>query len=163
MTQWPRPCLGRIPARNRSAAVLSLSRRTLLASVSSILLSRTAESNSSFLGALATGRGGHINLGLNGLTYYMAFYSFLNAWKSGAPIQVIKNGVSYWSNSPPGSANSAWGTFLDNNGELVNPLPANTTQMERIFYSSPQDGLPDGFNRIRRIVTSQMGTAQQAR
>lgn len=78
----------------------------------------------------------------------MAFYSFLNAWKTGAPIQVIKNGVSYWSDKPPGFSDSAWGTFLDKDGELVNPLPANTTRMERIFYSSTQDGLPEGFNRI---------------
>lgn len=78
----------------------------------------------------------------------MAFYPFLNGWKSGAAIQVINDGVKYSSDSPPGSINSAWGRFLDNNGEFVNPLPANTTQMERIFYSSPQDGLPDGFNWI---------------
>ena len=128
--------------------MLSLSRRNLLASVSSILLSSAAEENSSALEAVSPGRSGRINLGLCGLADYMAFYSFLNAWKSGGPIQVINNGVKYWSNSPPGFANSAWGTFLDNNGELANPLPANTTQMERVFYSSPQDGLPDGFNRI---------------
>ena len=128
--------------------MLSLSRRALLASISSILLPRAAESNSSLLRATPTDRTGRINLGLNGLTHYMAFYSFLNAWKSGAPIQVIKNGVSYWSNNPPGSPDSAWGTFLEKDGELVNPLPANTTRMERIFYSSTQDGIPEGFNRI---------------
>ena len=124
-----------------------LSRRTLLASVSSVLLSNATEANSSYPGEMA-GHGGNINLNLTGIANYWTFYPFLNAWKSGAPIQVINNGISYWSNNPPGSANSAWGRFLDNNGELVNPLPANTTQMERIFYSSPQDGLPEGFNRI---------------
>jgi hypothetical protein len=126
--------------------VLSLSRRSLLATVSWILLPTAAESR--FPAAVETGRVGHINLGLNGLTCYMAFYSFLNAWKSGDPIQVIKDDMSYWSNSPPGAPDSAWGTFLDKDGEFVNPLPENTTRMERIFYSSPQDGLPDGFNRI---------------
>jgi hypothetical protein len=125
--------------------VLSLSRRALLSSISSIFLPSAGKSKASFLGATPTGR---INLGLNGLIYYMAFYSFLNAWKTGAPIQVIKNGVSYWSDKPPGFSDSAWGTFLDKDGELVNPLPANTTRMERIFYSSTQDGLPEGFNRI---------------
>ncbi len=124
-----------------------LSRRNLLASVSSLLLSTAAESNPSSRNASAP-RSGRINLGLNGLTYYMAFYSFLNAWKSGAPIQVVNNGVSYWSNIPPGFRNSAWGKFLGDDGELVRPLPAGTTQMERIFYSSPRDGLPDGYNRI---------------
>jgi hypothetical protein len=129
--------------------VISLSRRNLLASVSSLLLSTAADANLSFDDAVSA-RSGRINLGLSGLTYYyyLAFYSFLNAWKSGAPIQVINNGVSYWSNIPPGSPNSAWGRFLDDDGELVAPLPAGTTQMERIFYSSPRDGLPDGFNRI---------------
>jgi hypothetical protein len=78
----------------------------------------------------------------------MAFYSFLNAWKTGAPVQVVSNGKSYWSNSAPGSPDTAWGTFLNKDGELINPLPQNTTRMERIFYSSPQDGLPVGFNRI---------------
>ena len=77
-----------------------------------------------------------------------------------APIQIIRNGLKYWSNSPPGFANSAWGTFLDNNGELAKPLPPNTTQIERIFYSSPQDGLPDGFNRIgERWILKWEGTA----
>ena len=128
--------------------MLSLSRRTLLASVSSALVSSAVEPNSSLLAAVATGRGGRINLGVAGLYYYMAFYSFINAWKSGAPILVINNDMNYWSNSSPGSAHSAWSKFLDHNGELVNPLPLNTTQMERIFYSSQQDGLPDGFNRI---------------
>ena len=125
-----------------------LSRRNLLALASSMLLPRKAESIPSSLIAASTHRSGRVNLTLNGLTYDTAFYSFLNAWKSAAPIRVVNNGVNYWSNSPPGSADSAWGIFLDNDGELLNPLPANTTQMERIFYSSPQDGLPEGFNRI---------------
>ena len=135
-------------ARNGSAAVKLLSRRNLLASLSSLLLSTAAEANPSFHDSVSASCSGRINLGLNGLTYYMAFYSFLNAWKSGAPIQVINNDVSYWSNIPPGSPNSAWGRFLDHDGELVGPLPVGTTQMERIFYSSPRDGLPDGYNRI---------------
>ncbi len=112
-----------------------------------MLLLGAAELNSSFLAAVAD-RGGHISLTLNGLTYYMAFYPFVNAWKSGAPIKVINDRVNYWSDIPPGSLKSAWRVFLNRNGELVNPLPANTSQMERIFYSSTQDGLPDGFNWI---------------
>src|SRR5262249_50916061 len=115
--------------------------------VSSILLTRTVESRSPFLESVS-GHSGRINLGLNGLAHYMAFYPFLNAWKSGAPIHLISDGIAYSSHNPPGCSNSAWGRFLDNDGELVRPLPANITQMERIFYSSPQDGLPDGFNRI---------------
>ena len=144
-------------ARNGSAAVKLLSRRNLLASLSSLLLSTAAEANPSFHDSVSASCSGRINLGLNGLTYYMAFYSFLNAWKSGAPIQVINNDVSYWSNIPPGSPNSAWGRFLDHDGEFVGPLPVGTTQMERIFYSSPRDGLPDGYNRIGESLGSQMG------
>ena len=128
-----------------------LSRRNLLASVSSLFLSTSIESNPLFHDAVSVRRSGQINLGLNGLTHYMAFYSFLNAWKSGAPIQVINNGVSYWSNIPAGSPNSAWGRFLDDDGELVRPLPAGTSQVERIFYSSERDGLPDGYNRIGEV------------
>src|SRR5262249_50654664 len=122
-------------------SVLLLSRRDLLASASSILLSTAAA-------AAPTDRKGRVNLVFNSLAYYMAFYPFLNAWKCAAPIEVVKDGVSYSSNSPKGYADSAWGTLLDHDGELVNPLPANTTRMERVFYSSPQDGLPDRFNRI---------------
>jgi hypothetical protein len=69
-------------------------------------------------------------------------------WKCGAPIQVIHDSVTYSSETPPASPASAWGKFLNDDGELVTPLPAGTTQMERIFYSSPPDGLPDGYNRI---------------
>jgi hypothetical protein len=97
---------------------------------------------------VTTDNHGRINLGLNGLGPHMAFYPFLNVWKTGGPIQVTNAGSAYWSNSPPGHPDSAWGLFLDNDGELVNPLPANTTGVERIFYLSPQDGLPEGFNRI---------------
>ena len=127
--------------------MLSLSRRRLLATASSVLLSRNAEPNSSSLDGGEPSRG-RINLGLNGLTYYMAFYSFLNAWKSGAPIQVINNGMSYWSNIPPGSANSAWGIFLDKNGELVSPLPSNTIAngANILFFSARWTS--DGYNRI---------------
>jgi hypothetical protein len=121
-----------------------------LAATLSTFLSKVAEANSSFLVAATSSRG-NINLDLNGIPYYATLYPFLNAWKSGAPILVINNGVNYWSDVPPGSINSAWEKFLDKNGELVNSLPANTTRMERIFYSSPQDGLPDGFNRIGEL------------
>src|SRR5262245_32792956 len=110
-----------------NGAVLSPSRRALLASLSSFLLASAAGSNSSFLQPVSVGRSGRINLGLNGLGYQMSFDPLLNAWKAGGPIQVIRNGVSYWSNKTPGSPDSAWGTFLNKEGELINPLPANTT------------------------------------
>ena len=127
--------------------MLSLSRRALLAAASSLVLS--AESASSLCSEIASDpRSGRINLGLQSITSYRGFYAFLNVWKCGAPIQVISNGITYSSNAPPASPNSAWGKFLNDDGELVRPLPAGTTQMERIFYSSPLDGLPDGYNRI---------------
>jgi hypothetical protein len=128
--------------------VLLFSRRNLLASVLSTLLPQASRSNSSIPEAAPNCHGGKINLGLSRVTYDRAFYPFLNAWKSGAPILVIKNGLQYWSSRPPGSPDSAWGTLLDNDGEVVNPLPETTSRIERVFYSSPQDGLPDGFNRI---------------
>lgn len=97
---------------------------------------------------MSSRRSGRINLTLNSVTYYRGFYPFLNAWKTGAAIQVINNGISYWSDIPPDAPNSAWNKFLDDYGELVRRLPADTTQMERIFYSPPRDGLPDGYNRF---------------
>jgi hypothetical protein len=127
--------------------MLSLSRRALLAAASSLVLSQ--ESALPLGAEIASGaRGGRINLGLQSITFYRDFYAFLNVWKCGAPIQVVNNGITYSSEVPPSSANSAWGRFLDDDGELVTPLAAGTTRMERIFYSSPLDGLPDGYNRI---------------
>src|SRR5262245_61716087 len=108
--------------------MLSLSRRALLASISSILL--PAQKSNFLLPTMTPTNTGRINLTLNGLTHYMAFYAFLNAWKCGAPIQVVNADVNYWSDRPPGSKESAWGIFLDTDGELINPLPENTSRME---------------------------------
>lgn len=89
---------------------------------------------------------GRINLGLNGLFYYSLVMPFINQWKQGARIQVINNGTNYFTDNPPGTANSAW-DYLDDDGELINPLPANTTHLLRIFYAQPIDGIPAGFSR----------------
>lgn len=91
---------------------------------------------------------GRQQLGLNGVAYFnQTVMPFINLWKVGGDLQVINNGQNYFSFvSPPGYPNSPWGLFLDPNGELINPLPANTTHFVRIVYAQPIDGIPPGFN-----------------
>lgn len=85
---------------------------------------------------------GKTNLGLQGVTYYSLLFPFINLWKIGGEVQVINNGVNYFSGTPAGVALSPWGTYLDANGELINPAPANTTHLIRLIYSQPANGLP---------------------
>jgi hypothetical protein len=78
----------------------------------------------------------------------MLFFPFINIWKCAAPIVVTVNGIHHSSDIGAGSANSAWGPFLGDDGELVKPLPSSVNQVSRIFYAQPRDGLPTGYNRV---------------
>lgn len=88
---------------------------------------------------------GKTNLGLQGVSYFSLLFPFINLWKIGNALQVINNGVNYFSSTPAGEALSPWGVYLDADGELINPLPANTTHLLRIYYAQPADGLPTGY------------------
>jgi hypothetical protein len=143
------------------AVVSQLSRRALLTSASTVLLSVAAKPNSGFAAAEKVSNG-RINLGLSGIAYYMLLYPFLNVWKCGGAIQVVASGVNHFSNIAPGTANSAWDRYLDSDGELVNPLRENVTQLLRVFYAQPRDGVPEGYNRVGdRWVLKWDGTASK--
>jgi hypothetical protein len=135
----------------------SISRRSFLAGASSLPL---ATSNSSSPGAGPAQPDGRICLGLNGLTFYAGLYSLLNAWTQGAPVQVIANGVDYYSNIPPGLPKSPWDGYLDPNGELVNPLPNGVTHLNRVFYAGSASHV-DRVDRVgQRWVLKWDGTAR---
>ena len=135
----------------------SISRRSVLVAASSLPLAIFKPSS---VRAETAQPSGSICLGLNGLTYYAGFYSLLNVWKQAAAVQVIADGISYYSNIPPGSPNSPWDGYLDSNGELINPLPLSVSHLNRIFYAgSSADG--DGFDRVgQRWVLKWDGTAR---
>ena len=138
-----------------------LSRRTLLTSVSSVLFPRVTGSNLPASAAGQTVALGRINLGLQGITHYSLVYPFLNVWKCAAAVQVIAGDISFLSTATPGTPFSAWGRFLDSNGELIDPVPTNVTRLTRIFYAPPINGLPDGYNRAgERWVLKWDGTAR---
>jgi hypothetical protein len=124
--------------------VASISRRRLLASASSVLLSAVADS--AF--AVESASAGRINLGLAGITDFWLVFQFINIWKSAADIEVTAQGVTYFSRNSPGTANSAWDKYLDNKGELMRPLSGDVAKMTRYFYRVPPDGVPPGFNRV---------------
>jgi hypothetical protein len=89
--------------------------------------------------------GGKINLGLNGVHAGLQSYPFINIWKCANNSQIINNGTNYFSSTAHGVANTPWGVYLDvDTGELINPLPANTTHMLRIFYNPGINGDPVG-------------------
>jgi hypothetical protein len=119
----------------------------LLGSVSSGVFLTAAKSNLLFA-AGGPSSNGSINLGLSGITYYSFFSPFMNVWNCANAIQVVAGGRDYWANVTPGAGNSAWDGFLNSEGELVNPLPANVSAMMRLFYGSTADGPPEGYNRI---------------
>lgn len=136
-------------------------RRALLASASTILLTAGAKPNLLFAAELPPSSG-HINLGLNGISYSMLVFPFINIWKCAGPVQVKAEGdkINLWSNIPPGTANSAWDGYLDSEGELVKPLPANVTSLWRVFYA--QEDPPAGYNRAgERWVLKWDGTASE--
>jgi hypothetical protein len=129
------------------AKAMSISRRALLASASTILLPTAAKST--LLSAVeSTASRGRINLDLNGITNHSLIFPFINIWKCADHIQVVADGVSRWSSIAPGVTGSAWDGYIDSNGELVKPLPFNVTKLERVFYAPPVDGLPAGYNRV---------------
>lgn len=90
---------------------------------------------------------GKLQVGLSGLFSFSLQMPIINQLKCGNPIQIIDDGVSYFASTPRGSPLSPWGVYLDNDGELINPLPATVSHWTRIFYTQPQDGLPAGFSR----------------
>jgi hypothetical protein len=103
---------------------------------------------------------GRINLTLQGIAYWMLAFPFLNVWKCGGDILVITGATKRFSHVPPGSPSSPWDGYLDSEGELARPLPDDVTQVVRIFYSQPRDGVPAGYNRVgERWVLKWDGTA----
>jgi hypothetical protein len=135
----------------------------LLASASTVLLAAAAKPNLSFAAEL-TASSGYINLGLNGIAYYMLVFPFINIWKCAGSVQVGADGdkTNLWSHFPPRTANSPWDGYLDSDGELVKPLPANVTHLLRIFYAQPRDGVPAGYNRVgEQWVLKWDGTAKE--
>ncbi len=84
---------------------------------------------------------GKVNLGLNGLTPANLWYPILNVWKMADEVQVFSTvgNVQKKSSLPPNTTNSAWldstdgKVYLDANGDLINPLPAEATHLTRIF------------------------------
>lgn len=142
--------------------MMSLSRRNLLAGISSLVFSHPAKSTWSDPEASPRAKGGRINLGLNGLTCYMGFYALQNVWKQSDNIQIVRNGVSYWSHLPPGKPYSAWDNLLDGNGELVKPLPEGVTHLIRMIYGYGSDVAAEGYTRNQEIWCAKWdGTAHK--
>ena len=90
---------------------------------------------------------GKLQVGLSGLFSFSLQMPFINQLKCGNAIQVIDDGVNYFASTPRGAPLSPWGVYLDDDGELINPLPDTVSHWTRIFYTQPQDGLPAGFSR----------------
>ena len=126
--------------------MLQISRRALLAGVSSATLAATFAARIP-LHAAGAGRFGRICLGLHGLTYFSSFYSLINVWKQGAAIQISVGDTNYTSDTPPGMPNSAWDRYLDENGELRRPLPDGVTALQRLFFEMPEKISPEGYIR----------------
>ena len=127
--------------------MLTISRRTLLSSASTIFPALAVKPDLS-LAAELTASAGRVNLGLANGSYYNVTYPFINIWKCAGAIQVIAGGVNHRSDIAPGTINSAWDGYLDSDGELARPLPGNVTHLLRIFYAPPRDGIPAGYSRV---------------
>lgn len=143
----------------RPSAVIS--RREMLLGVSLAALAAAATSTKLFAAKQLAGR---ICLGLNGLTYYAGFYSLLNVWKQGRSMEIVCDGAKYHTSAPPGHPESAWGRFLDENGDLISPLPMGVTGLHRIFYSPGSDVVPREASRIGEAwILKWDGTASLAK
>lgn len=97
-------------------------------------------------------RNGKVNLGLDGPRTGDGWYPFLNIWKMSDEIQINTTGTSKFTSRPPNTAGSAWldsttgQSYVDANGELANPLPADATSMIRI-YESHATGILTEYSR----------------
>ena len=97
-------------------------------------------------------KNGKVNLGLDGPRTGDGWYPFINIWKMSDEIQINTTGTSKFTSRPPNTAGSAWldsttgQTYVDANGELANPLPADATSMIRI-YESHATGILTSYSR----------------
>ena len=82
---------------------------------------------------------GKVTLGLDGPTPADTWFPFLNLWKISDEFEITTSGSNKQSALPPNTANSAWldsvtaQAYLDANGELINPLPADASTLIRRF------------------------------
>ena len=98
---------------------------------------------------------GNINLGLDGPVASDLWYPFLNAWKMCDDIIIFSTigSVDKLAGLPPNTTNSAWldsatgQSYIDVNGELINPLPADATHLTRRFQTTSSNILPNSFSR----------------
>lgn len=128
-----------------------ISRRTLLATGSSALLSHSSLLSTSLMAAdtiaAPSHKFGKVCLGLNGLNYFYGFYPVLNIWKQSDSLVIFDGPTSISSANPPGTKDSAWDGYLDENGELVAPLPPTVRGFNRVIFGSESDRRPDGYSR----------------
>ena len=82
---------------------------------------------------------GKINLNLGGAQYYSQFMPFIDFMKQASILVITNNGSDYRTDNPPGAALSAWDGYVDSDGNILNPSPANTTGWARTFYSLGSD------------------------
>ena len=99
-------------------------------------------------------KNGKINLGLDGLSASGLWYVFINAWKQSDEFEVTSSiGSNKQSMFPPNTANSAWfdsitgQAYLDANGDLVNPLPADAVSLIRRFETHSSNILTEYTGR----------------
>lgn len=127
-----------------------LTRRSLLIGASTTALSVQAVNHALAQGAatkVLSGPGGRICLGLAGIAFWQITQPFINIWKLSADMTITAGGQPYYTNFPPSNAKSAWGRFLNENGDLKAPLPAEVTHMSRIISGPNVElGLPPGYN-----------------
>jgi len=96
------------------------------------------------------------------LTYYSGYYPLLNIWKQAANIEIFVDGAKHRSNIPAGVEGSAWQSYLDNEGELVSPLPPGVTHLTRLFFAPSPDSNAAGFSRAaERWVLKWDGIARE--
>lgn len=69
---------------------------------------------------------------------------FIDFMKQASTLVVTNNGSQYRTDIAPGASLSAWDGYVDANGEIVNPSPANTTGWSRTFYSLGSDSEMNG-------------------
>lgn len=87
---------------------------------------------------------GKINLNLAAAQYYQQFLPFIDLMKQINTFRVTNNGSTYTTDNPPGTALSAWDGYVDGDGNILNPSPANTTGWAATFYSLGADSTMNG-------------------
>jgi hypothetical protein len=94
---------------------------------------------------------GRICLGINGINYFSGFFAFINIWKQGSVIEINAptggggSNQQWLSTTQRGGTLSPWGVYLNDDGEMIAPVPTVVTSLNRVFAAGTSNFLGESW------------------